>query len=95
MTMTESAASERTFTLELTGKEVEVLTIAMSIAMAAITHNVMAGGMGLAMIEVRGKEGRDALIKGNLKLAAVADEIPDNEWAESHQLPMAASSQVC
>jgi len=88
-------STERTYMLELTGKEVEMLSIGLSIALAAMMNDAVAGGLGLAMVEMRGKEGREAFANANFKLIDVADGVPDNEWAEICPFPAATSGEVC
>jgi hypothetical protein len=88
-------STERTYMLELTGKEVEMLSIGLSIALAAMMNDAVAGGLGLTMVEMRGKEGREVFVNANLKLIDVADGVPDNEWTETCPFPAATSGEVC
>ena len=88
-------STERTYMLELTGKEVEMVSIGLSIALAAMMNDAVAGGLGLAMVEMRGKEGREVFRNANLKLIDVAHDIPDNAWAEVCPFPAATSGEVC
>jgi hypothetical protein len=86
-------STERTYTLELTGKELEMLSLSFGLAMAAIMGDVEAGGLGLAMIKMRGDEGWDVLISAGIKFGEVSDAIPENEWSSrrsvrAHEEPL-------
>ena len=76
-------STERTYTLELSGKELEMVSIALGIAMAAFLRDVESGAVGLTMARMRGAEGRDVFVNAAIKFYEAADAVPDNTWDTS------------
>jgi hypothetical protein len=98
MTRTEPQAHEEepVYTLQLTGKQIEILSIAFGIASGMAMGDDEHAAFGVMMLKLRGMEARETMLAVGLHLAEAADAVPDNDWViranfdDMKELPLGA-----
>jgi hypothetical protein len=96
MTSTEQTEQEPLYTLQLTGKQIEILAIAFGIAAGVAFGDEEHASYGVMMLKLRGKEARETMLSVGVHLSEASDAVPDNEWViranfdDMKELPLGA-----
>jgi hypothetical protein len=86
MTSTEQQAQgqapekEPLYTLQLTGKQIEILAIAFGIAAGVAFGDDEHASYGVMMLKLRGREARETMLAVGLHLSVASDAVSDNDW---------------